>query len=281
MLRALTQAESQGVAMDSGLLFGLDIATADAVFGAGPASFLSRLEAGHPDLLREPFRSMFFRATQIAKCACFCVENCLSFPLEALKSSFPRSHPFFFSAVRLLEASGREDFRRRKSFISLDFDSLASDPFASSPDLPDSFGRFRAVSDGGSEWKSMESDFRSAGCSLMAERAVLMASEFSEGEFGLRPLSMRRAFLVLGRKAGLWGSARRLFPVAVPAVSLPLPGWAEDVVRASESSMSGFPMFDHHIVLFFSETPEPQFLPPSGLVILGERDGRFHFLESD
>jgi hypothetical protein len=267
--------------MDCGKVLGLDFATSVAVFGPGPSSFLSRLNADHPDLGSEPFASFFADAEQTARCAAFCVDKSLRFPLFALSSAFPRSHPSFFSAVRLLDRRGREDARSRKSAVRPDFDSLASDPLASSPDLPSSFERFKGEADGRSRWEAMESDFRSVGCSSMAAAAALIASEFSIGDLGLRSLSIRRAFLILGRGLGAWDSGRRLFPVAVPACSVSLPGWASASIEASESAMMGHPLFDHHVVLSFSETPDPPISLSEDIVILGERDGRFHFLDSD
>jgi hypothetical protein len=45
--------------------------------------------------------------------------------------------------------------------------------------------------------------------------------------------------------------------------------------------MMGHPLFDHHVVLAFVEDRDPPVSLYEGIVILGERDGLFHFLDSD
>jgi len=267
--------------MDSGKVLGLDFSTAVRVFGLGPASFLSHLNPDHPDLNAESFVDYLDRASQTARCASFCVDESLSLPLESLSSAFPRSHPSFFSSARLLDRRGREEFRSRKSYAWIDFGSLKSDPLVRSPDLPSSFERFKGEVPVGSDWRAMESDFRSVGCFSMADAAAFASSEFSKDALGLRPLSMRRAFLILGRKLGVWDSGRPWFPIAVPACSVSLPEWAKYAIEASESAMAGHPLFDHHIVLAFAESQETPASLSEGIVVLGERDGRFHFLDSD
>jgi hypothetical protein len=267
--------------MDSGTVLGLDFSTAVAVFGHGPASFLSRLNARHPDLGVEPFASFFASIEQTARCVSFCVDNGLSYPLGVVSSAFPKSHPSFFAAARLLDGAARRTARAAKRPLWLDFRSLASDPMAASPDLPDSFERFRGCSDDGRRWDSMERDFRAVGCESMAAAAALVSSEFSEVPLGLRPLSIRRAFLILGKRLGLWGSGRAPFPVVVPACSVSLPEWAGASMEASDSAMMGHPIFDHHVVLAFAEASDPPASLAEGIVVLGERDGVFHFLFSD
>lgn len=128
---------------------------------------------------------------------------------------------------------------------------------------------------------TMESDFLSIGCKAMAESARAEACEFSKDEIGVVKLNIRRAFLMLGKSLGVFSSDRTFHPVAIPAHSVSLPDWAIRSIEASEKARGGHPMFDHHVVLSFLERPEFPNSLVSGIVILGERDGEFHFVDSD
>lgn len=250
-------------------------------FGFRASSFLSRLNLDHPDLRREPFASFLDEVVQTATCASFCLEKGLVHPLRTVCSAAPRSHALFFAACRLLDPDGRRGERCRKISFWLDFKGLKDDPLSLSPDLPDSFDRFGSSSSDGGAWSSMESSFRSAGCLAMAAAARESAAEYVRDELGLARLSMRRAALILGKRLGIWSSSRTLHPVAVPSHMVRLPPSASESIRHSETGLSGHPLFDHHVVISFSEMASVPESLEGGFVVLGERDGVFHFLHSD
>ena len=260
---------------------GLDSDRLSLLFGDSASRFLERLNQSHPDILREPFFSFFEELRQTAVCASFCFEKNLDAPLGSIVSCAPKGHHAFFSACRLLDDAGRDEARRNKVPFWFDFQRLRMDPLLSSPDMPSSFDRFKSTSEGGGRWMEMEADFLSVGCGVMAAAARAEAREFSKDEFGAVKLNIRRAFLILGRRLNAFSLGEILHPVAVPAHSVSLPEWARKSIEISDKAMGGHPMFDHHVVLSFSGRPSfPESLE-SGIVVLGERDGQFHFVDSD
>lgn len=277
MLRAFSQATIQGLKMDPRPFF----CFSSGVFGFRASSFLSRLNLDHPDLRREPFASFLDEAVQTARCASFCGDNGLLSPLKAVSASAPRSHALFFAACRLLNEDARTSERCRKIPMWLDFKGLKNDPLSLSPDLPQSFDRFRTSSGGGDAWSAMESLFVSAGCLSMAESARATATEYARDESGLAALSIRRAILILGRRLGIWSSDRILHPVAIPTCLTRLPEWALRSIESSEVGLSGHSIFDHHVAVCFLDRASVPNSLDEGIVILGERDGVFHFVCSD
>lgn len=257
------------------------VAFSSEAFGFRAASFLSALNHDHPDLRREPFASFFDEVFQTARCVSFCKENGLVSPLKAVCSSAPKSHTLFFAATRLLVPDARRRERCRKISLWSDFRGLKDDPLSLCPDLPDSFDRFGSSSLAGDSWSSMESSFLSAGCLAMAGAARAAAAEHVRDDLGLARLSMRRATLILGKRLGVWRSSRSVHPVAIPACLVRLPDWASAAISSSEVGLSGHPLFDHHVVVSFLERPSIPESLDRDMVVLGERDGVFHFLCSD
>lgn len=251
------------------------------VFGLRSSYFLSHLNVDHPDLFREPFASFLDEAVQMAVCSSFCVNNGLDVPFKAISASAPRSHDLFFAACRLLDSDRRRSERCRKIPLWLDFRSFKKEASSASPDMPESFDRFGISFSEGVAWYAMESSFRSAGCIAMAEAARLNAVEHERDELGLARLSIKRATLILGKRIKAWSSDRELHPVAVPPHMIRLPDWASDAIRSSEVGLSGHPLFDHHVAVCFLESPSIPESLQKDIVVLGERDGVFHFLCSD
>lgn len=216
------------------------------------------------------------RADQLYEAALFCSDRGLDEPLEVIRKSAPRSHPHLLSMTRVLKGDFRSESRLRKSFVRLEAGSILPPSHCSVHS--GSFDLSASRSYGSSYWMGAYERFSSIGCSRMADAAKDLSLEGFACRTRLSRFPLIRAVAALSEKGALkHGGSFWLGPVASVALS----DSAEMAIRACESELDGFPIFDHYFLVAPASEEKPPRRMDEGFFVLGERDGECHFVFSD
>jgi hypothetical protein len=254
------------------------------VFGHDLGDFLSRCDRRHPDLSSGEASDFLKSTDEIVRVARFCSVESLSTPLGLMAANCPKSFGRLPSMVRALRDAHRDEARSKKSVTRIRLSSICDELKKVGADLPKSFLCFK---DGESiskeplrDWMAIAARFESIGCHSLANAAKVVSSELRPDGTGFNKMTIRRAALILCKSLGISSESQRGLFVG-PALASNLPSSARESVMRSERSLAGFPVFDHHVVVFLSDEGSPLRPADRDFVILGERDGECYFLCSD
>lgn len=267
--------------MDGGTVLGLSSADAERLFGPRLAALLSACDLEHPDLSRSPLSEFVGAAEQCAAAFSMCLARGLTLPAEMISAGLLKFDCGMVPMARLLSDGPRRAARETKSSSWISPDPASPPHSAGWRDVPSSFEAFSEYGQPAADslrWNEMAGAFAAVGCELLAEMAARLSSEGVRDQLGLARLPVLRAAAILGKRMGPRSAGLR--PFLVPFCRAALPEAAGRAVLATESALSGRPVFDHHLVVSYASREMPSEID-ADFVVLGERDGVCYFVFAD